>query len=66
MSFPFIKHIEGHQLGSTKVHMPDDVNKLQRILDVAKAKSVKIHFPVDGVCSRTLTNTGQTITWENH
>ena len=56
MSFPFLKYIHGHQLGSTKVHMPADVSKLQRILDIAKAKGVKVHFPLDGVCSQHLTN----------
>ena len=65
MSFPFLKHLEGHQLGNTKIQMPSDLTKLQRIMDIAKEKGVKIHFPVDGVCSKTLTNTGDTITCLN-
>ena len=50
MSFPFLKHLEGHSLGSTKVYMPPDLTKLDRIMKIAKERGVKIHFPVDGIC----------------
>ena len=51
MSFPFLKYLQGHELGSTKVHMPEDVSKLKRIMEIAKEKGVKMHFPLDGVCA---------------
>lgn len=35
MSYPFIRHMYGHKLGSTKVQMPEDPNMLQRVLDKA-------------------------------
>jgi len=32
--------------------MPSDPNALKRIMEKAKAKDVKIHLPVDGVCAQ--------------
>ena len=65
MSFPFLRHLEGHQLGSTKVFMPQDLAKLDRIIKIAQEKGVKILFPVDGICAQTMTNTSPTITCDN-
>lgn len=38
---------------------------LQRVLDKANEKKCRLHFPVDGVGSKTLSNTGYTITCPN-
>jgi 3-phosphoglycerate kinase len=45
--------------------MPEDPNILQRVLDKANEKKCRIHFPVDGVGSKTLSNTGYNITCPN-
>lgn len=65
MSYPFIKHLHGHSLGSTQIHMPKDTASLDAIMAKAKEQGVRIHFPVDGVGSKTLSNTGYTITCPN-
>lgn len=65
MSYPFIRHLEGLKLGSTKVTMPEDPHTLQRVLDKAKEMKCRLHFPVDGVGSKTLSNTGYNITCPN-
>ncbi len=45
--------------------MPEDPNALQKIMDAAKAKGVKIHFPVDGVCAQDYSPTAPTIIKDN-
>ena len=62
MSFPFLQELYSHQLGSTKVHLPADPSKLRNIMDKAHKAGTKIHFPVDGVCSHTLSNIEATTT----
>lgn len=52
MSNPFLKQFEGHKLGCTRIDMPEDPSTLQKIMDKAKEKGVKIHLPVDGVCAQ--------------
>ena len=32
--------------------MPEDQNALRNIMEKAKARNVKIHLPVDGVCAQ--------------
>ena len=41
------------------------MTKLNRIMDKAKEKGVKMHFPLDGVCAETLTNFSPTSIHEN-
>jgi len=57
MSNPFLKQFGGYKLGSTEIHMPSDPNELQRIMDKAKEKGIKIHLPVDGVCAQSYSPT---------
>jgi 3-phosphoglycerate kinase len=45
--------------------MPADPTSLKRILDTAKARGVKIHLPVDGVCAQAYSPTAPTIICEN-
>lgn len=65
MSNPFLRQFYGHKLGSTQIDMPADPNTLQRIMDTAAAKGVKIHLPVDGVCAQSFSGTAPTIICEN-
>lgn len=52
MSNPFLREFGGYKLGKTEVHMPKDPNALKKIMEKAKARDVKIHLPVDGVCAQ--------------
>jgi phosphoglycerate kinase len=65
MSNPFLRQFGGFKLGSTQVDMPADPNSLQRIMDKAKERGVKIHLPVDGVCAQAYSATAPTIICEN-
>ena len=65
MSNPFLRQFDGHKLGITKIDMPQDPNTLQQIMDKAKARGVKIHLPVDGVCAQTYSPTAPTIICDN-
>ena len=65
MSNPFLRKLGGYQLGSTEIHMPEDPNALKNIMEKARAKDVKIHLPVDGVCAQSYSPTAPTITCDN-
>lgn len=65
MSNPFLKQFGGFKLGSTQIQMPSDPHELQRIMDRAKEKGVKIHLPVDTVCAQAYSPTAPTITCDN-
>uniref|UniRef100_A0A1J3IFT0 Phosphoglycerate kinase n=2 Tax=Noccaea caerulescens TaxID=107243 RepID=A0A1J3IFT0_NOCCA len=65
MSNPFLKQFYGHKLGITQTDMPKDPNTLQQIMDKAKAKGVKIHLPVDGVCAKEYNPNAPTIICKN-
>lgn len=65
MSNPFLKQFGGYKLGKTEIHMPSDPNELQKIMDKAAQKGVKIHLPVDGVCAQEYSPTAETIICEN-
>lgn len=65
MSNPFLKEFGGYKLGSTEVHMPKDPNALKKIMEKAKAKNVKIHLPVDGVCAQSYSPDAKTIICDN-
>lgn len=45
--------------------MPEDPTALQRIMDAARERGVKIHLPVDGVCAKEYSPTAETIICEN-
>lgn len=65
MSNPFLREFGGFKLGKTEIHMPEDPKALQRIMDTAREKGVKIHLPVDGVCAKEYSPTAETIICEN-
>ena len=65
MRNPFLKQLGGFKLGSTEIHMPEDQNALRNIMEKAKAKDVKIHLPVDGVCAQSYSPTAKTIVCDN-
>ena len=65
MSNPFLREFGGYKLGSTQVDMPADPNALKKIMEVANAKGVKIHLPVDGVCAQAYDPKAETIICEN-
>jgi phosphoglycerate kinase len=45
--------------------MPSDPLTLQRIMDKAREKGVKIHLPVDGVCAQSFSATAPTKIFDN-
>lgn len=45
--------------------MPEDQNALRNIMEKAKARNVKIHLPVDGVCAQAYSPTARTIICDN-
>ena len=65
MSNPFLRQFYGHKLGITQVDMPESPDTLQGIMDAAKAKGVKIHLPVDGVCAKEYSPTAPTVLADN-
>lgn len=50
MSNSFLQHIQGYKMGGMKIEYPEDKNTLNKIMEAAEKKGVKIHLPVDAVC----------------
>ena len=56
MSFTFVKALGG-SIGNS-IHEDEMINTALDILQLAKNKSVKIHLPVDVLCSTEFSNDG--------
>ena len=54
MTNPFIQEIYGKKLGKSLVVLPENPKVLQDILDYAREKKCKIHFPVDSVLGKEM------------
>ena len=66
MSNPFLHRMYGLKLGSSRLNMPDDPTLIDKIIEKAKARGVKIHLPVDGVFAQALSDSAPTAIYENH
>lgn len=57
MSFTFVKGLGG-SIGNS-IHEDEMINTALDILQAAKNKNVKIHLPVDAICSTSFSNDGE-------
>lgn len=64
MSNPFLKHLSGYKLGCTQVDSSDK-ESLERIMEAARRKGVRIHLPVDGVCGQSYSGEVETRVYDN-
>ena len=62
MSFTFVKALGG-SIGNS-IHEDEMINTALDILQSAKNKNVKIHLPVDVVCSTEFSNDGEQNTFD--
>lgn len=54
MVHPFVQQIFGFDLGATRVQMPHNKDLLNKVLNKARLKNGRIHFPLDCVAAREM------------
>jgi hypothetical protein len=54
MVHPFLQQIFGFNLGGTKVQLPANKDLLHKVLNKARLKKGRIHFPFDCVAAREM------------
>jgi len=52
MVHPFVQEIFGFNLGATKVQVPENKELLNKVLNKARLKKGRIHFPFDCIAAR--------------
>lgn len=54
MKNPFLSHVFKKKIGASINFMPEDPNTLNEIIQLARAKNCKLHFPKDYRFSETI------------